>query len=324
MKYTHLNRTERQLIYDWYHVQKRGIREISRRLSRHHSTISREIKRNINTTYVPTYHCNVAHYFARNRLTNRSRRYRLKNKETRSYIIEKLQLGWSPEIISGRLALITDLENVSYESIYQYIYKEDTSLIAFLARKHKTRRKKYPYRSIAKSISSKVFITQRPDHIDTRETIGHWESDSIESSSRGGLNVIIERSCRLVHISKIPTKHASCTKNVIINKLIQHDKKFVKSITYDNGTENYQHMSIDKKLGTKSYFCLPYHSWEKGSVEQVNGLIRRYLPKGTDISKVSHDRITEIENLLNNRPRKCLNYRTPYEVYHSKGGALQP
>ena len=198
-----------------------------------------------------------------------------------------------------------------------------------MARKHKKRKRKrkrkrkYTYRTSSESITSKVSITQRPKHIEARKTVDHWESDSIESSSRGGLNVVVERSCRLVHISKIPSKHASRTKNAIVKKLSQHGKKFLKSITYDNGTENYQHVAIDEALSTKSYFCFTYHSWEKGSVEQVNGLIRRYIPKRTDISKISDDRIMEIENLLNNRPRKCLNYRTPYEVYHIRGGALR-
>ncbi len=320
--YKHLNDHERKLIYNWFHIKKDSCRTIAKRLSRHHTTISREIKRNINKSHVPTYHGNVAHHMAKIRLMRRSQRYLLKDENTRAYVIERLKLGWSPDIISGRLKHKSYLQNVSHESIYQFIYKTQPSLIQFLARKHKKRKRKFSYRSTTKIVKNKVLITDRPKGIDLRKQVGHWESDSIECSKSGGLNVIVERVTRFVHISKIPTKHACYTKDVIVNSLQRHKQKFVKSITYDNGPENASHETINQSLKIKSYFCLAYHSWEKGSVEQVNGLIRRYIPKKTDMTDISNDRILEIENLLNNRPRKCLNYRTPYEVYRSKGGAL--
>ena len=130
------------------------------------------------------------------------------------------------------------------------------------------------------------------------------------------------RSTRLVNISKMKNKTAKETKIAIQRRLSNHPEALVKSITYDNGTENVLHQDINDSLGTQSFFCEPYHSWEKGSVGQVNGLIRRYFPKGTDFSMISDSEINKIEKLLNNRPRKCLNYQTPYEVFRKACGAL--
>lgn len=117
-------------------------------------------------------------------------------------------------------------------------------------------------------------------------------------------------------------KTAKATKSAVIRRLSNHPDELVKSITYDNGSENVLHQEINDRLGVQSFFCEPYHSWEKGSVEQVNGLIRRYLPKGTDFSTVTAAEINRIEKRLNNRPRKCLNYKTPYEMFRLARGAL--
>jgi len=144
----------------------------------------------------------------------------------------------------------------------------------------------------------------------------------VGADRKSGLNVIVERCSRLVNISLIENKTALTTKQCIITRLSNHPTELVKSITYDNGTENVLHQAINDKLDTCSYFCEPYHSWEKGSVEQVNGLIRRIFPKGTDFTKVTVSEINRVEKLLNNRPRKCLKFKTPYEVFREAYGAL--
>jgi transposase, IS30 family len=168
-----------------------------------------------------------------------------------------------------------------------------------------------------------VPITQRPDEVNTRETLGHWESDSVVGSDRkAGLKVVVERASRLVNISLMDDKTAKETKKVILRRLANHPEELVQSITYDNGSENVLHNDINEKLGAQSFFCEPYHSWEKGSVEQVNGLIRRFFPKGTDFNNLTTTDINRVEKLLNNRPRKCLNYRTPYEVFRKNGGQV--
>jgi IS30 family transposase len=322
-KYNHLSLHERQMLFKWYHYDKNSMREIARRLMRSHSTISREIKRNMYNYYIPTYYPNPAQTMYESRIRNRCKPILLKSKKTQNYVKSKIKIGWTPQIISGRLKLEGKLKYVCHESIYQFIYKESKELIEYLPRKHKKRRKKYPTRKYKSKIPNKISILDRPYEIDDRSTPGHWESDSIESKGhKGGLNVIKERKLRLVKITKIKTKKGIDTKNAIVSKLSKFPSDFVKSITYDNGTENSKHEVTNSELECVSYFCQPYHSWEKGAVEQVNGLIRRYIPKGTDIQKINQRTIDKIEKLINNRPRKCLNYKTPLEVYTELYGAL--
>jgi len=166
-------------------------------------------------------------------------------------------------------------------------------------------------------------VNTRPTNANERIRFGHWESDSIVSSCRKlGINVLVERKTRLTHISLMADKTAKTNHQIIVNRLKKHNSKALRSITYDNGSENTLHEKTNRVLKTKSYFCEPYHSWEKGSVEQVNGLIRRFIPKGTDFKEISIGFINKIEKLLNNRPRKCLNYQTPYEVFRKECGAL--
>ena len=137
-----------------------------------------------------------------------------------------------------------------------------------------------------------------------------------------GLNVLVDRKSRLTHISFLGNKTAVVTKQVMLRRLNAYPTSLRQSITYDNGSENTRHEKINEVLGTQSYFCAPYHSWEKGSVEQVNGLIRRFFPKGTNFHELRQGEINRIEKLLNHRPRKCLQYRTPYEVFREARGAL--
>ena len=322
--YKHLTLTERRQIYYWHHYDKLSNREIGKRLRRSHTTIGRELKRNMGCWCDQYYH-NPAQYFTSLRQRNKSLRKRLKSDATRAYVTKHLKIGWSPEIIAGRLKQQNKIPRVSYEAIYQYIYKDAIHLVELLPRKHKKRKKKYSNRKSKTTISHKISIVDRPIHIDNRLEIGHWESDSVESKCRKkALNVLIERTTRLVHICKVASKKSNDTKDAIIKRLTDHPDHLVKSITYDNGPENAKHLKINEKLNCDSYFCQPYHSWEKGSVEQVNGLIRRYIPKGSDLSKVHYKTIEKIETLLNNRPRKCLNFKTPNEVYTEMSGALSP
>ena len=299
--YSHLNKTERALIKDWKN-QSISLREIGRRLNRSHTTISRELRRNL--WCGRHYYIRSAQEFYEHRLKQRAQRYRLKNQSIRRYVHQKLTIGWSPELIAGRLRTFDAERYVCHESIYQYIYIMAPELIKYLARKHKKRRTKHPYRGTAERIKNRVSIALRPAHVDKREMVGHWESDSVVGGDRiSGLNVILERTTRLVNISLMKRKTAKKTKSAVIRRLSRHPDELVKSITYDNGSENVLHQEINDKLGVQSYFCEPYHSWEKGSVEQVNGLIRRYLPKGADFNKVTAAEINRIEKLLNNRQK---------------------
>jgi len=166
-------------------------------------------------------------------------------------------------------------------------------------------------------------VALRPLAATKRRACGHWETDMIVAGDRQhGLNVLVNRKSRLTHISLLPNKTAATTKHVILRRLKGYPALLKQTLTYDNGSENTLHEGINQTLGTRSYFCAPYHSWEKGSVEQVNGLIRRFFPKGTNFRAVGQREFIRIEKLLNNRPRKCLDYRTPYEVFREARGAL--
>ena len=319
-QYTHLELKERTLIY-WWRKEGLGFREIGRRLKRSHTTISRELRRN--QWFTQGWFPRGAQKRYEVRLARRVRRFRLKNESIRRNVHQKLAIGWTPELIAGRLKTQSPAHYVCHESIYQYIYKIAPELIPCLARKHQKRRTKQPYRTKPERIKDRVSLALRPTEANDRSQCGHWESDSVIGSDRKhALNVLVDRKTRLTHITLLIAKTAEETKKAIINRLKNYPSAMKQSITYDNGTENTEHTLINKKLATQSYFCEPYHSWEKGTVEQTNGLIRRILPKGTDFSQLSTTEINRIEKLLNNRPRKCLNYKTPYEVARKERGAL--
>ena len=318
--YKHLELSERTLIF-WWLKDGLSLREIGRRLNRSHTTISRELNRN--KWFAQGWFPRGAQTLYRYRLEYRARRFRLKTLPIRRYVHEKLQLGWTPELIAGRLKYFDPDRYVCHESIYQYIYKQAPELIPLLARKHLKRRIKRPYRTKPQRIKGRVPMALRPVEADNRSECGHWESDSVIGSDRKhSLNVLVDRKTRLTHITLLANKTAKETKKAIIKRLKNYPSAMKQTITYDNGTENTLHTLINKKLNTHSYFCEPYHSWEKGTVEQTNGLIRRTYPKGTDFKEITPVDINRIEKLLNNRPRKCLNFKTPYEVAREERGAL--
>ncbi len=318
--YRHFDHKERTLMY-WWRKENLSLREIARRLRRSHTSISRELRRNrwCGQSYFPR----GAQILAVSRVQRRAERDRLKSKQVQAYVHEKLHIGWTPELIAGRLKQQGELPTVCHESIYQYIYCRAQHLIAYLPRHHQKRRPKRPYRKTGERIKNRTGIDQRPKAATTRREYGHWEADMIVAGDRHhGLNVLVERKSRLTHISVLPNKTAAATKQVMCRRLNAYPCSLKQSITYDNGSENTCHEELNEALGTTSFFCAPYHSWEKGSVEQVNGLIRRFLPKGTNFHELGHGEINRIEKLLNHRPRKCLNYRTPYEVFREARGAL--
>jgi IS30 family transposase len=318
--YSHFDHKERTLIY-WWRKEQLSLREMARRLRRCHTSISRELKRNrwCGKEYFPR----GAQLLAGYRLEARARRERLKSKQVRAYVQQKLQRGWTPELIAGRLKQQGELPAVCHEAIYQYIYCVAPDLIACLPRHHPKRKPKQPYRKTGERIKNRTGVEQRPNAANTRRAYGHWETDMIIAGDRNhGLNVLVERKSRLTHISFLKNKTATATQQVLCRRLNAYPAPLKQSITYDNGSENACHEGINETLGTQSFFCAPYHSWEKGSVEQVNGLIRRFFPKGTNFHELGPRQINRIEKLLNNRPRKCLNYRTPYEVFREARGAL--
>lgn len=312
-----LSSQERYVIQRLY-VNHKSIREIARILERSPSTISRELSRNSleSGRYLGKNAEKVSD--ARRRLSRKVER--IQNIQTRDFIEEKLKQDWSPEQISGRLKQLKDFRHVCHETIYQWIYSDRPDLIVYLTRKFKTRMPRgYSFRSgPGKHIPFKTPISERPQEVDDRKEFGHWESDLVVSNKNtSSLLVTVERKSRFVIIGRVGNKKPQNTRKALINNLSEVPEHMRKSITYDNGMENRDHWKTNKVLKTKSYFCQPYHSWEKGSVENTNGLIRRYLPKKTDLRRVKTKRLKEIQNLLNHRPKKCLNFLTPYEVFSS-------
>jgi len=321
-QYKQLKSDERDLIAV-HHANGHNVSDIARMLNRNKSTISRELTRNCSKT-TKTYLSNQAHKRAKERKKQAAMKEELKCHKIRNFVKNKLIEGWTPEIIAGELALDPKKLKISHESIYLYIYKKRPDLVEYLPRAHKKRFKRVPKSNKKNNrIPNRISIDQRPEKINNRSEFGHWESDAIVSKqSKTALAVTIERISKLVKIKKIKQNKANMFSKAIIRRMKGLPACARRSITYDNGSENTQHELINDQLNTDSYFCNPYHSWEKGSVENVNGLIRRFLPKKTDFAKITHKRIKEIEFLLNNRPRKCLGFKTPNQVFLELSVAL--
>lgn len=292
--------------------------DIARNLIVNPSTISREIK--IRGT--PSgYHAEIAQIdYKMKRKKCRPKRI-IEETSLGSYVISKLRAGWSPETISGRLKLEINLgsrpknEFVNPESIYQFVYESDfgkkEKLYEYLRRGKKRRSKKYGRKAQKSIIPNRVFIDLRPKEIDKRKTVGHWEGDTIHYPEKRGVNSLIERKTRYAILTKLERRTAELTTKAVIRRLRNHYRQ---SLTLDNGTENIEHEEISKILDLSVFFCHAYHSWEKGSNENLNGLVRKYLPRRTDLSQVSQEDLDNIATELNNRPRKILGFQTPKEV----------
>lgn len=325
----HLSSTERDRITI---LQGEGlsIRKIAKELGRNPSTISRELNRPQAVYYRGKY---IGSQTDKNVKRNWSACHRRNNKylamyNVRKYIQIHLKYGYSPAIISHLL-----LSNygicVSHETLYQYIYKKDITWAKYLLRRKYGRkpRKKHLYKpNNPKNIPNRTDIDLREELANLRLEFGHYECDTVESCKKRGktkpcLTVLIERMSRKVFINKTASKTAKLTTTSIETALRPHLSS-LKSITYDNGSEFSMHEKINKMLNTKSYFCKPYHSWEKGTVENINGIIRRFFPKGTDFGKISMKQIKYVENWINNRPMKILNYLTPNEKFQQLSVAI--
>lgn len=319
--YYQLSSEERDQIA-YLRAQGKSVTDIAESIKRNKGTVSRELKRNRSPIY-NVYLANKAHERAVKRKHESVQRQRIRNPLIRGYIMKKLKLKWSPETIAGRLSRDYPSLHISHEAIYQFIYDRSTRtkhhLVPFLARAHKRRRlRTHSHRHKMLHIPHRVSIKERPLEVQSRIQPGHWEADTLISRrSRAALAVILERTSRHLHLVKLPAKTSRSFRGALTSKLRPYPRSLRRSITYDNGCENVEHEYTNKVLGTQSYFCEPFHSWEKASIENAIGLIRRFFPKKTDFALVSKEQVKRVESLLNTRPRKCLNYRTPNEVLNS-------
>lgn len=325
MQYQHFSIVEREKIQEmlW---SKRSVRSIAGALGRAPSSVSREINKNI--PLQRSYRPRLANERALTERHSRGRKMRLKSGFIRRYVIDHLHCGLSPEQIAGRLHFEYPALSISHEAIYQYIYHQTRrdghggmkpgyhDLRRYLKRRHKLRQKKGERKYQRLTRPDGMSIDNRPKEVERRRVVGHWEGDSMVSrKSTVGLNTLVERKTGMVFISRIANGTAQETSMHVCRRLQVLPLPLRRTLTLDNGSENAGHRTIREILGTRVYYAHPYHSWERGTNENTNGLIRWYLPKGTDFATVSDEEIARIEWALNNRPRKRLGWRTPLEVW---------
>lgn len=326
--YKQLSMEEREIIQSglW---NGRSQRAIAYELGRSPATLSRELRRNSVPSYkAPRYLPRIADKKAHARIMTRATRPRLKSDLIRTYTHEKLREGWSPEQIAGRIRLEHRL-HISHEAIYQYIYAQyyrggngrctGSDLRVLLRRRHRIRhRKNVPYIIEKGSLHNRISIDQRPAVVGARTQPGHWEGDSMVSrKSPAGLNTLVERMSGLAMISKLPNGKSYETTRAVVRRLQRIPRPLRRTLTLDNGFENAGHQEMASQTKMSIYFAHPYHSWERGTNENTNGLIRWYLPKKTDFEMIPETTIAAIEYQLNTRPRKRLHWRTPLEVFNS-------
>lgn len=330
-RYRHLTVFERALIGQ---KRKEGwdVERIAQLVKRDRSTIVREIARNSSGTRL-MYRPDVAHGRALARRARRGIRPRLKNEAIRMYAVEKLKLGWSPEQISIRLPIDREGQSVSHEAVYQYVYaqvyrggngavkegRED--LRPYLARRH-TRRQKKGFRR-ARQAERPVLpsIEDRPASVGRRRELGHWEDDTMVSrESAGRFKTINERVAGIVLIGKMQDGSIAESNRVVRERLGGIPQEYRKTLTRDRGTENFGYKEIEAALAMRCFFAHAYCSQERGSNENLNGLIRRFFPKKTDLAEVTDEEVKRVEYLLNTRPRKRLGGKTPLEVLFERTG----
>ena len=321
-KYKRLSLEERVTIETLLGENRSNI-YIALKLNRSPSTVSNEIRLWVKTKD-DVYKAGLAHFYALD--VNKSKRAEDKINEHRRlkiFIYRGLLAGTSPELIAGQIKLIYPKDpvmSISYESIYKHIYRHrQTSLgrklIKLLPYHHHKRKKKRKFASDRVRIIDQISIDQRPGHIETREEAGHLEGDlMIGVGQKSAIGTMVDRKTRFVIMVKVPNRKSKTVTTEFARHLLKHPKYLRKTMTYDNGLEMANHKWLTKKTKMDIYFAHPYSSWERGTNENTNGLIRRFLPKGTDFNNVSVERLKEIENNLNNRPRKVLGFRTPNQM----------
>ena len=313
--YKHLTEDERDQL-SLFKAQGKPLREIAGLIGRNVSTVSRELKRNAPPIRQGYYLPHRAQERADARKAVGHERERLRKPHLKAYVGRMLRRGWSPERIAGRWNTFSG-EPISHEAIYQWVYIEARELIPCLVRARRKRlRRGHSSKHKSSHIPSRTPISQRPAIIERRKQPGHWEGDTIVSrQSRPALQILVERKTRYTRLRKLPAKDAASMRAATNRALARYPKHLRRSITYDNGSENVQHLQVNKRLGTVSYFCEPMHSWEKGSVENAAGLVRRHWPKKTDFSMVSFEQVRKTERWINGLPRKCLGFQTAAEAF---------
>jgi len=324
--YTHFSEKERENIC-FYLLMGKKKKEIALLLWRSPSSVGREIKRNSSLIGMTRWIKTISHYLpdrAHYKYLHRKQEVGklwtvLKWHVVRERVIMYLKLGYSPPLIS-KIIKKEWVWSVSHEAIYQFIYHDDYKhlrLWQFLfCCRHK--RKKHNWRRIKKTkIPNRVCISERPEIVATRAEFGHWESDSVEWVRWGAcLHVSVERKTRLVRIRKLHRKTSEATNYAMKNIFCMFSRQAILTITPDNWTEFSWREKIKEELGIDFFFTHPYSSWEKWTVERMNGFIRRFFPKKTNFAKVTDEEIQFVEARINNRPMEVLGFISPNQAFN--------
>lgn len=316
-KHKHLTQDERWHIF-MLNGSGNSLRSIARSLNRDPSVISRELKRNsIGSSYQPM----KAHAQYCERKVNAASVPKVMTLELQAIIRSKLELLWSPVQISGRLKS-DNIASVSHESIYKMVWKAKKNgdeLYKFLRHSGKKYNKRSGKNSGRGLIPNRVDIELRDKIVEEKSRIGDWEADTvIGSNHKGAIVTLVDRMSKFSLFTLVPDK----TKESVtpaIEKSLQGMKQNVQTITFDNGKEFAGHQELSRSLETLCFFAKPYHSWERGLNEHTNGLLRQFVPKKSDFEQLSQEDIDFVQNSLNNRPRKVLNYKTPAEIFFKHG-----
>jgi len=329
MSYSHLTPQERYVI-SHLRVAKFSLREIARRLGRHHTTISREIKRN-----GPKYPGGVYWYYFINPVVEKKRHqarsYRRQSHAPLVQYVEKwLREDWPPEVIAQRLLSEFPRDQrmrVSHETIYRWVFLEAEqggTLYRHLRRRHKRRRRQKRYGAGRRFIPGRVGIENRPTEVSERSRFGDWEADLV--LGRRGIGAIathVERKSRYLCAALLADRKAESFNTEAIPLYQSLPNDFRQTLTLDNGKEFSRFKDLEVQTGLRVYFADAYAAWQRGTNENTNGLLRFYFPKGTDFRRISEKALAKAVQKLNNRPRKCLGYRTPQEVFdEARSGAL--
>jgi len=329
MKYKRLSIEEREQILALVN-QGKSNREIAESIQRSHSTICRELKRcGTKYEYSPT----KAHQKARKKDDLRGRKRIIDSRpEAFEKALEKLFKKLSPEQISQTLKkeyADEPLKWISHETIYRYIYAFPRGELrkvftSYLRRKRKLRQSRSNSHERRGQIPNAIPISERPKEVDTREVPGHWEGDLIIGKNhKSALGTLVERTSRFVILVPIKGRDAKSVRESFAEVFQEIDPKMKLSMTYDRGREMAEHVILTEETGVKVYFADPSCPWQRGTNENMNGLIRQYFPKRTDFTKVTIEEIKFAQNELNERPRKVLNWETPKETFKKLVGALE-
>lgn len=314
---SHLTLDEREVIAQMQRAGKSQA-QIAERLGRSKSTVSRELRRNRSRN---GYWAAAAQRKAQRRRSERRWVAKMQRPDVRRYVSERLRQRWSPDQIAGRSR--SDFPNdrrrqISAPTIYAWIRAEQSRGRDWQRYLRRLGRKRPEWEKRGR-LPASTSIEGRPAVVDRRTRYGDWEGDTIIGAQRrGGAVTLVERKSGYVLLEKVPNLQATTVREAAAERYATIPPTLRKTLTLDNGKEFAEHQELEEEAELKIYFAKPYCAWQRGTNENTNGLVRDFFPKGTDLASIPDHRITKVEQLLNNRPRKRLGYQTPNEILASR------